>query len=217
MNQSFDAGRWWLLVGKHWSENRKKYTLSLIAIAGLLLLWFLVILFTDGYWGINSSMQSATYYFGLFLVGCLYGSMLFADLGSKTRGLNYLVVPASHLEKLLCSLFYGVLIFFVCYTSIFYIIDSAIVKAATAVQYSHWLQHHTTGDVFNPQKIFNVFYQPEHSRDPEVLVYVLLFYFVIQAAFITGSVYFAKFSFIKTIIAALLIGVVITFFIGITS
>jgi hypothetical protein len=214
MNQSFDAGRWWLLVGKHWSENRKKYSLSLIAIAGLLLLWFIVMLSADGYRGINSSMQSSTYYFGLFIAGCLYASVLFADLGSKTRGLNYLVVPASHLEKLLCSLFYGVIVFFLCYTAIFYMIDVLMVKVINAIVYGHWVKNHTTGDVFVPQKVFNVFYQPEHSRDPDVLLYLLLFYFVLQAAFISGSVYFAKFSFIKTVISLLLIGLFIAFFIG---
>ncbi|MEP6746287.1 MAG: hypothetical protein ABJB86_01105 [Bacteroidota bacterium] len=214
MNQSFDAGRWWLLVGKHWSENRKKYTLSLIAIAGLLLLWFIVMLSTDGYHGINASMQSSTYYFGLFIGGCMYASVLFADLGSKTRGLNYLTVPASHFEKLLCSLFYGVVVFFVCYTAIFFVVDILMVKAMNAVAYGHWIKGHASGDVFVPQKIFNVFYQPEHSRVSNDLVYLLLGYFVLQAAFIAGSVYFAKFSFIKTVISLLLIGLFIAFFIG---
>src|SRR4051794_17424029 len=108
MNQVFNAGRWSLLVGKHWSENRKQYSLALVAIAGLQLLWFIIMLGSRGNPMIEPSMQVATYYFGLFVVGCIYGSMLFADLGSKTRGLNYLVVPASQLEKLLCALFYAV-------------------------------------------------------------------------------------------------------------
>ena len=61
MNQLFDAGRWWLLVGKHWSENRKKYSLSLIAIAGLLLLFFFVIIVTESH-SIPSEIQLNTYY-----------------------------------------------------------------------------------------------------------------------------------------------------------
>ena len=211
MNQTFNTGRWWLLVGKHWSENKKKYTLSLIAIAGLLLLWFVVLLFSDGFRGLNLSMQSSTYYFGLFLGGCLYASILFADLGSKTRGLNYLVVPASHLEKLLCSLFYGVIVFFVCYTTLFYLADVLMIKTANTFEYSYWLKHHNPGTIFEPQKVYNVFYQPDHSRDPEVLIYILLSYFVVQSVFILGSVYFSRFSFIKTVIASLLIGLMIVF------
>ncbi|MEO5593368.1 MAG: hypothetical protein ABIR15_10045 [Chitinophagaceae bacterium] len=214
MNQLFDAGRWWLLVGKHWSENRKKYTLSLIAIAGLLLFWFIVILAVDGHRGIGTTMQSTTYYFGLFVVGCLYASILFADLGSKTRGLNYLVVPASHLEKLCCSLFYAVILFFACYTAIFYIVDVLVLKTANAIGYSYWAKHHLPTDIFEPQKIVNVFYLPEHSRSDNDLIYLLMTYFVVQSVFILGSIYFAKFSFIKTVIASLLIGLLITFIVG---
>ncbi|MEO5682419.1 MAG: hypothetical protein ABIQ88_07235 [Chitinophagaceae bacterium] len=215
MNQLFDAGRWWLLVSKHWSENRKKYSLSLIAIAGLLFLWFTVILTVDTYRGINAPMQITTYYSGLFVVGCLYASMLFADLGSKTRGLNYLVVPASQLEKLLCNLFYGVVVFFACYTTIFYIADVIMVKAGNAVAYNHWLKDHAAKSVFTPQKVFNIFELPgKESEDPGFFLYLLLFYFVVQAVFIYGSLYFVKFSFIKTIIASLLIALCITFFIA---
>src|SRR5450432_391457 len=213
MNQSFDASRWWLLVSKHWAENRKKYTLSLIAIAALLLLWFVVILINDTDRSFNASMQSSAYYTGLFLAGCVYASVLFADLGSKTRGLNYLVVPASHAEKLLCSLFYGVIVFFACYTAIFYLVDFIMIKVANAIAYSHWLKYHTAGTVFEPQKIYNVFYQQEHSREPNLLLYLLLFYFVLQSAFICGSVYFAKFGFIKTVLALLVTGLLIAFLI----
>jgi len=215
MTQSFDAGRWWLLVGKHWSENRKKYTLSLIAIAGLLLLWFMVILITDGHGGINFSMQSVTYFFGLFLCGCLYGSTLFAELGSKTRGLNFLVVPASHLEKLVCTLFYAVLVFFVCYTAIFYGVDILLVKASNAVGYNYWVKHHLPGNTFAPQQVFNVFASPnQRPNEQDFMLYFLFAYFVLQAAFILGSVYFTRFNFIKTVIACLLIAMAMTFIAG---
>jgi hypothetical protein len=215
MNQLFDAGRWWLLVGKHWSENRKKYTLSLIAIAGLLLLWFFVIIVTDNR-SIVPELQLNTYYSGLFIVGCLYGSMLFADLGSKTRGLNYMVVPASHLEKLLCALFYSVVVFFACYTAIFYVTDFIMLKAANAIMYSHWIKSHSPGDVFVPGEIMNVFSSPDrhHSDQPGFVFYLLLFYFVLQAAFIYGSIFYAKFSLIKTVISLLLIGLCSAFILG---
>jgi hypothetical protein len=212
MNQSFDINRWWLLVGKHWSENKKKYMLAPVAIAGLLLLWFTIIVLSDNH-RIVQEVQMGTYYTGLFLVGCLYGSTLFADLGSKTRGLNYLVVPASHFEKLLCSLFYAVVVFFTCYTAIFYVLDIVMLKAGNALAYSQWLKSHATGSVFVPSEIMNVFYLKGRQDEPNVLIYILLLYFVLQAIFIFGSVYFSKFSFIKTVIVSLLIGLLITFLI----
>lgn len=212
MNQSFDINRWWLLVGKHWSENRKKYMLSLVAMAGLLLVWYLFAMITGSENIAHKDMQAGTYYFGLYIVGCFYASMLFAELGSKTKGLNYLVVPASHLEKLVCALFYGAVVFFVCYTSIFYVLDVFMVKVINAVEYSHWLKSHTPGNVFVAHEVANVFIASDQHRDePNAFLYLLLGYFVLQAAFMLGSVYFSRFSFIKTFISLLLIGLVIAF------
>ncbi len=213
MNQTFDARRWWLLVGKHWSENRKKYALSLVAIAGLLLILFLT-MFNERR-SVTNEIQVTTYYSGLFIVGCLYASMLFADLASKTRGLNYLLVPASQLEKLLCALFYGVIVFFVCYTALFYLVDFIAVKVSNTFAYSRWVEHHSAQDVFEGSKVYNVFVTPNRDADELGFVfYLLLFFFVLQAAFIYGSIFFAKFNFIKSIIALLVIGLFISFVIA---
>ncbi len=210
MNQVFDFNRWWLLVGKQWSGNRKKYTLSLIAIAGLLLLWFIIVILSDKH-VIVDEMQVSTYYTGLFLAGCLYGSILFTDLGSKTRGFNYLVVPASHFEKLLSALFYAVVLFFTIYTTIFYVLDFIMVKAGNAIAYSQWLKGHATGSLFAPAKLMNVFYLKGRPDEPNALLYLLLLFFVLQSVFIFGSIYFSRFSLIKTIIGSLLAGLLITF------
>jgi len=214
MTQTFDAGRWWLLVGKHWSENRKKYSLSLAAMAGLLFLWNIVAVLADRR-APSMQLQMNTYFFGLFVVGCLYASMMFSDLGSKTRGLNYLVVPASTLEKLLCSLFYAVLVFFVCYTALFYVLDIITVKAGNAVAYSRWLKQHATGTTFSSTPVANVFSgRDQRMGDQDPILYIYLAYFLLQSIFLAGSVYFARFSFIKTVIAAVLAGIIITFVIA---
>lgn len=213
MNQLFDARRWWLLVRKHWSENRKKYLLSLVAITGLMFLWLIyqVVINRNAP---DLSLQLHTYYIGLFLTGCLYANTLFADLGSKTKGMNYLAVPASQLEKLFCALFYGLLVFLVCYTAIFYLADLIMVKVGNSVAYAHWQKSHAATDVFEPRKIWNVFYTPQLNVNGDSFAwYLLLFYIVLQAAFIYGSIFFPKFSFIKTVIALLLIGFVAGFII----
>jgi len=214
MNQSFELSRWLMLVSKHWSENRKKYTLSLIAMAGLLLLWFIFALVLSAR-PMDEGTQLGTYYFGLFVVGCLYASMLFADLASKSKGINYLAIPASHLEKLLCILFYGVIVFFISYTLIFYLVDVPMVELSNAIAYSHWQKIHIPGTTFDHGKVMNVFVMPAEGRNaPEPFYYFVLAYFAVQAAFIFGSVYFPKFSFIKTVITLLLVGLFFTFFVG---
>ncbi len=215
MNQSFEFNRWLMLMSKHWSENRKKYTLSLIAIAGLLLVWFIFNLLIEPYRPIDEGVQVGTYYFGLSVVGCLFGSMLFAELASKSKGINFLSVPASNLEKLLCALLYGVVIFFITYTLIFYIVDIPMLKLSNAIAFSHWEKTHIGTSAFEPGKVMNVFVLPEKGPGvPNVFFYFVLAYFAIQSAFILGSVYFPKFSFIKTVIALLLVSLLFTFIVG---
>src|SRR5258706_9653837 len=112
MNQAFSFNRWLLLIGKHWSENRKKYLLALLAITGIILIWFVFNIMMERYRPMGTGTQFGTYYAGLFIVGCLYASTLFSELSSKSKGINYLSLPASQLEKTLCALLYGVVIFF---------------------------------------------------------------------------------------------------------
>ncbi len=215
MNQSFELSRWLMLVSKHWSENRKKYTLSLIAMAGLLLVWFVFALVMERARPIDDNIQFVTYYFGLFLVGCLYASMLFADLSSKSKGMNYLAIPASHFEKLLCTLFYGVIAFFICYTLLFYLIDAPMVKLSNAIAYSHWQKTHLAGSTFEAGRVLNVFTAiGDSDNHGDEFYHFLLAYFALQSAFIFGSVYFPKFSFIKTVISLLLISLFFVFFVG---
>ena len=74
-----------------------------------------------------------TYFFGLAIMGCFFGSMLFNELSSGPKAMNYLSFPASHFEKLVCGLLYGVVFFFIAYTVIFYIVDFAMVKFANSI------------------------------------------------------------------------------------
>lgn len=215
MNQAFDFTRWGLLVRKHWGDNRNKYILSLGAIAALLLLWYGFLLLVDGRGAMGHDGQTITYYVGLFLTGSLYASLLFSDLANKSKAINFLSVPASHLEKVLCMALYCVLIYFVCYTVIFYAVDFIMVKVSNAIQLAEWEKapFHTPGSVFKPQTVANVFYKVEEHPDSNPfngLTLILLLFFAIQGAYALGSIYFPAYSFIKTTIMLLL---VILFFI----
>jgi len=169
----------------------------------------------EPYNAMDESIQYGTYYIGLFIVGCLYGSTLFSELSSRPKGINYLSVPASHFEKTLSALLYGVVIFFLCYTLIFYVADFIMVKIANAVSYAYWEKHYSDGQAFSPRKIVNVFWGNERAGRVNINIFFLflLSYFAIQSAFILGSVYFVKFSFIKTalvLIAAFLFIIMFT-------
>ena len=210
MNQSFSINRWGLLMGKHWSENRKKYSLGVIAIASLMTLWYGFMLMVGP--GVEEDVQSPTYFVGLFVIGCIYASLLFADLADRPKGISYLTVPASHLEKLLCNLFFGILVFFVVYLAVFYIITMPMLAITNTIREEKW-KAAGAAYPFVKSKLVNVFYFGKGNG--EDLFYGLhLLYFAVQSAFILGSVYFSRFSFIKTVISVLVIWLLLFLFVA---
>jgi len=216
MNQAFSFSRWLLLIAKHWSENRKKYLLGLTAITGIMLIWFLFNIVMEPYHPMAGGTQVSTYFVGLFIVGCLYASTLFSELASKAKGINYLSLPASQLEKTLCALLYGVVVFFIAYTLIFYLSDIIMVKVSNEIAYTYWQKHHSTAQVFRPQEVENVFWNSRRMNTGDINPYfvILLSYFAVQSAYILGSVYFSRFSFIKTTVALLVLWLFIIVFVG---
>jgi uncharacterized membrane protein len=203
-----------LLVSRHWAENRRRYLLALPAMGGLLTAWYSFLLIMDGYRPLNDILQSMAYYFGLYIVGCLYASTLFSELGSKAECINYLSVPASQLEKLLCSLFFGVLLFFIAFNLIYYAVDIPMVHLAnhvSAERYGNGMQ--PGGSIMaGPAPVWNAF----AGTDPVFHIgkyhVILLAFFAIQSAFILGSVYFTRYAFLKTIVAILFCSLGVSFF-----
>ena len=216
MNQVFNLNRFLLLFIKHWSENRKKYLLGLLALMGIILAWFGFQFLIEPMAPMGTGVQLGTYFVGLFIAGCLYGSTLFADLSSKSRGTNYLSVPASHLEKTICTLLYGVVIFFLFYTLVFYIADIIMVQVGNVVAHHFWTKNHVPGAVFEPQSVINVFWTGKdlQSEGHNVFFYILLGYFALQSAYLLGSVYFSRYSFIKTTVGLLFVCLLIIVFVG---
>jgi hypothetical protein len=203
-NQLFSFSRWRLLVAKHWVEHRRPYLLSLLAIAGLYAAWFAFVMAIDTIAPMEVFMQFAAYIFGLCVVGCLYASMLFSDLSTKKDALPWLSLPASQLEKLLCALFYGVVLFYVAYTLVFYLVDIIMVQWSNNLTYHH--PRYFPGSTIRvmPVRLYNLFTAvgaPVPEREHHLFISL---FFAIQAAFILGSVYFTRYSFIKTAIAVLL-------------
>jgi hypothetical protein len=202
MNEVFSIKRWGNLVGLHWAGNRKRYLLAIPAIFGLLLVWFSFVLIMDRYDPMAGFMQWATYYAGLYFVGCLYGSTIFAELGDKAQGIAWLAVPASAPEKLLCGLLFSVAAFFIIYTLLFYLVDIPLVWLANRLN----VQEHRVwpgGYAVDPTVVFNVFRGVDDQELDRQSHVFLLGYFAVQSAFVLGSVYFSRYAFIKTAVGVL--------------
>lgn len=192
MNQFFSFNRFALLVRKHWTDNKRRYGLSVLAFIGLLITWFVFALLTKLDDPMSADVQQITYFFSLFAVGTFYASQYFRDLGTKTKGSNFLLVPASTFEKLLCSLLYTVFLFFVVFTVAFYLVNSLMVTLSNAVP--------GTGGPTGRKTVVNVFNIILLRFNNDSTINFLLFFFAVQSAFLLGSVYFEKYGFIKTII-----------------
>ena len=201
---SFSFSRWSLLIKKHWAENGKRYLLSLLAMAGMLIAWYSFILAMDKFNPMDIFFQYSAYFVGLYLVGCLFANSLFAALSSKKEGLGYLSLPASHLEKLLTVILFGVVLFFIAFTLLFYLINIPMVELGNYMiqRYPRYIPN--TTQLIPPNQVYNIF-TAEGGPMPEKDLHLFLFgYFAIQSAFLLGSVYFSRYSFIKTIVYSLL-------------
>ncbi len=193
MNQFFSFSRFSLLVAKHWAYNKKRYLLSVIAFIGLLVAWFVLTMLVDGGTPVGKGLQMITFFFSLFAVGAFYANQYFRDLGSRAKGINFLLVPASAFEKILCSLLYTVVLFFIVFVCAFYLVDVLMVAIA---------QGSFASDIANRDEgLLNIFDAAQLPREGNTRTNILLIFFALQSAFLLGSVYFEKFSFIKTIIS----------------
>jgi hypothetical protein len=203
-NQQFSYYRWRLLIAKHWSEHGRRYGLSLLAIGGLIATWEAFIIGIDQYAPLDPNMQFATYMVGLWFIGCLYASTLFSDLGSKKQALPWLSLPASHLEKLLCAILFGVVGFFIAYTLIFYIVDIPMVHWANNILRRHPRTWPGSTNPIPPSLVYN-FLTASGAPVPEKGFHLFTAaYFAVQSAFVLGSVYFSRFPFFKTVVVVLL-------------
>jgi len=203
-NQFFHFSRWRLLVAKHWVEHRRPYLLSLLAIGGLYAAWFAFTIAIDAYAPMAPNMQFMAYITGLYAVGCLYSSMLLAPLNTKKDALPWLSLPASHLEKLLCTILFGVVLFFIAFNVVFYVVDIIMVQWSNTITFHHPRYFPGTTIRVQPVTVYNIF-TADGAPIPEKNFHIFTsLYFAIQAAFLLGSVYFTRYSFIKTAIAVLL-------------
>lgn len=197
MNQFFSFRRFSLLVSKHWADNKRRYSLSVIGFILLLIVWFTLTILVESGSPMNAEVQILTFFFSLFGIGAFYASQYFRDLGSRAKGVNFLLVPASAFEKILCSFLFTVVIFFSMFTAAFYLVDVLMVTVAD--------QFLTTEDLARQGGVVNVFTAAIRIFDGVSLIYILIIFLTMQSIFVLGSVYFAKYSFVKTVITGFVV------------
>ena len=201
MTTTFSFSRLLQLIRKQWVENSRLYIYSILALLGLL---GLIIVF----WVISSGPHYSEdslyiiYLFGLYIAGAVFASMSFSMLGNKERGTYWLAFPASHLEKLLCMIFYNVIAFSIVYTLCFFLVKSVGVSYINALVADNPGVYTFRRSFWNSDRTFL-----------NVMPYFLYGFFAVQSFYLMGSSFFARYSFVITTIVG---SVLIFFFIWFT-
>ena len=192
MSSTFSFSRLGKLITKQFYENARFYGFATLAIFALLALVFT-------FWVTATSPnhhEEGTYIiliFGLFISGSIFASMSFNMLGSKDKGIYWLSVPATHLEKLVCTIFYTTIVFTLVYCLCFY-----LVKAIGVSILKEYMRTHPGHRYIEVTDFTHGF--------AGVIKYFIYAYFAVQALYLLGSVYFSRYSFIiTTVVGAFLI------------
>lgn len=182
-----------LLIRKQWADHSKLYLLAVVAIFGLMAIAFYL-------WSLSENHDPASTYVilivAMFLGGSIFASMMFADLSQRTTGIYFLSVPATHAEKLVCSILYSQVLFNLVILISFFILQPITLSLVK----------------LNPHMHFHS--DMARSEFSMLAKHITLGYLSLQAFFLLGSVYFQRFAFIKTVVGGLLIGVVFVLFIA---
>lgn len=181
MTNSFSFSRLWLLIKKQWFDNTRFYLLSVLALFGLMVLVF-IFYFIASQPVFSEESTMIIFFVGLYITGFVFASGIFSALGDRPKGIYWMTVPATHLEKLMCGIFYGTVVFTVVYILCFVVVQQLTFSLVRTrpdfriIPLGHWDQP---------------------------LRFAAYFFFPLQALYLMGSVYFERYSFVKTTLMGL--------------
>jgi hypothetical protein len=185
VNNTLSASRFGAYFKKHLVDNYRLYFMSLIVLTGILLFALLIVLLSQT--DIHRYSELLPFYLiGLHGAGFIFTSISFNELGGKPRGIDYLLLPASHLEKFLTTLLVTTVGFLVVYHTAFFL----AVKAGESI--------------LLVRKGIHLVNDLSHTTEHDTWQLNYYFWFIGQAIILLGTLYFQKYSLIKTIFCVLL-------------
>lgn len=200
MSSTFSFTRLGKLITKQLFENARLYTFAVLALFALLALVF-TFWIAGGGARYNEAETYVIFLFGLFIAGSVFASMSFNMLSSKDKGIYWLGVPATHLEKLICTIFFSTIVFTIAYCLCFYIVKSIGISFL-----SEYIKKYP-GRSYTEMKDF------EHGFGAAIK-YFIYGYFAVQSFYLLGSVYFPRYSFIITTVAGAFIIFIFVYYIN---
>lgn len=180
----FDISRFWLLLKLELLRSRKAILITFNIILGMMLLGIWLEPLVDD----NKIIHGENYGFGLMIGGFVLSSLAFTDLGNSLRKHQYLTLPASTLEKLLCMWLLTCVGWVVSFT-LFYLVYAPV------------------GDTIGHMLYSNITYH-KFDLQSDLVISIIAYYVVLQGIFLIGAVHFKGYVFPKTLFTLLLFGAV---------
>jgi hypothetical protein len=197
INNTFSAGRFGAYLEKHLVDNYRFYLMSIVVLTGLLLCMLIFVGILEPSFTRYSDLLPF-YMGGLYVAGLIFTSMSFNELANKPHGIDYLLLPASHLEKFLTTLLITTIGFLLVYHVAFLLAAKAM-DTIISIRTGAHMRNDLTKSEGHDEWQWNYY-----------------FWVVAQAIFFLGAVYFHKYSLIKTafffIIFMLLLFIINTLF-----
>lgn len=162
--------------------------------------------------------QMGMFMFALYAAGCIFSGTFLGALNHKGKAITFIMQPASVLEKLLCAMFYVIVVFFVVYVITFYLIDIPFVAIANNFKKATYqLEGNYYSEKFTPYQVINLFSAKDNTSKAleifGIVWYAIFGFWAVQAFYFCGSTYFKKFAFVKTLLASFVLFVFFIMFI----
>jgi hypothetical protein len=180
----FNMSRFWQLMKMEWCRSKKGILITFVITFGLLFTGFIL----ESVFGYNKVFNShpSGYTFALLTGGFILSSLAFNDLSHSLKKYNYLMLPASTLEKFFSMWLLTCACWIIAFTLIFILYSIGV---------------NALGHLFFSEKTYLAF-------DPfgKIPVEAIKYYLVLQGIFLAGAVHFKGYVLPKTILALLLFG-----------
>jgi hypothetical protein len=182
----FNINRFGLLFRRQFLLHSNSWIIALISVAGSIIFFAFMSLLM----GRNDGWLSVFNVFGViafFVTGLVFASLSFSEMGTYTRSLQFVTLPASRLEKFLAAWLMTSVFYFVAAT-IMLVVSSAFVGMLSVL-------------IFKGNFMM---FQPFTLKYGETA----LAYFIAHSIFFLGATWFRKAAFFKTLLTMFVVNII---------
>lgn len=184
----FSFARFSYLFKLQLAVNRKLYLLAIAAMAGIMLCFMFVSVFTSDS-GFQYSRQIDFVTTALILAGVFFASLIFKQYGDKNKRIQSILLPVSNAERLTVA----VLFTFFFFPLVFLLIYFICIAIANAIDV------HVLGNM-------NEIYMLGGMEGR----YLFTTFCLVQSVALLGAIWFRRFTFVKTIVLVCLTAIFIS-------